>query len=208
MIQRLSRRSPESGPVPVPARLDSVPDVRSGVGTRRFLWLPIPRVGEVCSQPLPESAFDGVPSPRSRSSLPSVGLPGHSRAACFGGPLEPDCVGGHLRCAEPPTLDRSMLSGWTVDLQRARRDLARRIRRLREAAGDGDLEAARQVTVRPWPARRWPSGAPHQAGRAPTQARCAVPSVEPADDAGGRVRGDYAGEIERIAWVRARRSMR
>ena len=37
----------------------------------------------------------------------------------------------------------------TVDLERGRRDLARLIRRLPDAAGDGDLEAARQVAIRP-----------------------------------------------------------
>ena len=41
-------------------------------------------------------------------------------------------------------LDRSMLSGWIADLERARRDLGRLIRRLREAAGNGAVEAARQ----------------------------------------------------------------
>ena len=43
-----------------------------------------------------------------------------------------------------PATDRSMLSGWIADLERARRALGRLIRRLREAAGKGDLEAARQ----------------------------------------------------------------
>ena len=43
-----------------------------------------------------------------------------------------------------PSTDRSMLSGWIADLERARRALGRLIRRLREAAGNGDLEAARQ----------------------------------------------------------------
>ena len=31
-----------------------------------------------------------------------LGLAGHSRAARVGGPLEPDRVGDHVRCAEPP----------------------------------------------------------------------------------------------------------
>ncbi len=43
----------------------------------------------------------------------------------------------------------------TVDLERARRDLARLIRRLRDAAGDGDPEAARHGKSEP--ARRRPS---------------------------------------------------
>ena len=57
-------------PVPCPLWPESTQclDVRSGVGTRRFLLLLVPRFGEVCGQPLPESALDGVPSPRSRSS--------------------------------------------------------------------------------------------------------------------------------------------
>ena len=112
-----------------PSRLRNLTWIRCR--TPPFLLLPIPRfVGRW-------PAVVGLSARRRGHRQPDrLGLAVHSRASV----LCPRRIG----LTSAPSTDRSMLSGWIADLERARRALGRLIRRLREAAGKGDLEAARQ----------------------------------------------------------------
>ncbi len=97
-------------------------------------------VGGVCGQPLPGSALDGEPSPATRPSRSSGSRPSHRHDPAF----DAQNLLAQEDLIDFGALDRSMLAVWIADLDRAPRGLGRLIRRLREAAGNGAVEAARQ----------------------------------------------------------------
>ena len=122
---------PDADPVPDPA-VFSVPDSE---------------VAGESGQPLPEPAVDGGASPGSAPSRPSGRQPSQrardrSNRIVSVVTFDAQNLLAQEDLIEFAALDRSMLSGWIVGLERARLDLGRLIRRLREEAVNGEGEPA------------------------------------------------------------------
>ena len=149
--RRISARSAFRSPIRMglgPRRLRSLTWIRCR--TPPFLLLPIPRFGGSVASRCRAQRSTARPSP-TRSSRPCGSQPSqraqdHSNriVSVFAFDARNLLCPRRIGLTSPPSTDRSMLSGWIADLERARRALGRLIRRLREAAGKGDLEAARQ----------------------------------------------------------------
>ena len=116
----------------------SEPDVSS---------VPDSEVAGESGQPLPEPAVDGGASPGSAPSRPSGRQPSQrardrSNRIVSVVTFDAQNLLAQEDLIDFAALDRSMLSGWIVGLERARLDLGRLIRRLREEAANGEVEPA------------------------------------------------------------------
>ena len=104
---------------------------------------------EVSGRPSPEPAVDGESSPGSGPSRPAGRQPSQrardrSNRIVSVVALDAQNLLAQEDLIDFAALDRSMLSTWIDDLERARRELGRLIRRLRKEAGDGEAEPVGQ----------------------------------------------------------------